>query len=459
MMDRARRLQVTDDLLRRLGAAVRATQLYASAHPLVARNLEALTSTLALMHVYDADVTIGIIENEVVVGDLAQPKAAEAIGDMVRRLRTARVERISLERGIGADETAALVRWLARADRSRPGAPDGASDLPSLPHVRLGHIQTDERVEGAIADTATIRRLYDEAVSVAGMVWESARADTLPDPAMARSMIDGLAQAVVQNRSALLALTALKDYHTYTFTHMVNVSILTMAQGRGLGIDGPLLRELGLAALMHDIGKVRTPAELLDKTDRLTAEEFAIMKRHVVDGAEILRRTPDLPALAPVVAFEHHLRLDGSGYPEGVSRPSINLATMLCSIADVYDAMRSQRSYQQAFPTDRILAVMKRSDGLQFDQNLVRRFMQLLGIYPPGNLVRLNNGALAVVIRVHAPDPYRPRVRIVIDERGRKLETPYDWSLWEVGEHEPGPRMIQAPVDPAPYGIDPLTYL
>ena len=130
-------------------------------------------------------------------------------------------------------------------------------------------------------------------------------------------MVDTLAQAVAQNRTALIALTALKNYDNYTFTHMVNVSILTMAQARALGIDGPLLREFGLAGLMHDIGKVRTPAEILNKPAKLTDDEFAIMKRHVVDGAEILRRTPEIPPIAPVVAFEHHLRRDGTGYPDG----------------------------------------------------------------------------------------------------------------------------------------------
>ena len=176
-----------------------------------------------------------------------------------------------------------------------------------------------------------------------------------------------------------MALTAMRNYDNYTFTHMVNVSILTMAQARALGIEGRLLREFGLSALMHDIGKVRTPKEILNKPDKLTDDEFVIMRRHVVDGAEILRRTPEMPILAPVVAFEHHLRLDGTGYPFGVKRRrSLNLGTMLCSIADVYDAMRSQRAYQQAFPTDRILAVLKRNDGTQFDQHLVRRFVQLL---------------------------------------------------------------------------------
>jgi putative nucleotidyltransferase with HDIG domain len=240
---------------------------------------------------------------------------------------------------------------------------------------------------------------------------------------------------------------------------MVNVSILTMSQARALGMEGDALRELGLAALMHDIGKVRTPTEILNKPEKLTDDEFAIMRMHVVDGAEILRRTPEMPAIAPVIAFEHHLRLDGTGYPFKVSRGGLNLGTMLCSIADVYDAMRSQRAYQQAFPSDRILQVMKRNDGMQFDQHLVRRFTQLLGIYPPGNLVRLDSGALAVVLAVHAPDPYKPRVKVISGPTGDRLDTPFDVSLWEVPEDAHGPKSVTASLDPSEHGIDPLTYL
>ena len=137
----------------------------------------------------------------------------------------------------------------------------------------------------------------------------------MPDVPAALQAVEGLADAVTQNRTALVALTAMRNYDNYTFTHMVNVSILTMGQARALGIEGRLLREFGLSALMHDIGKVRTPKEILNKPDKLTDEEFVIMRRHTVDGAEILRRTPEMPILAPVVAFEHHLRLDGTGYP------------------------------------------------------------------------------------------------------------------------------------------------
>ena len=238
---------------------------------------------------------------------------------------------------------------------------------------------------------------------------------------------------------------------------MVNVSILTMGQARALGIEGKLLREFGLSALMHDIGKVRTPKEILNKPEKLTDNEFAVMRQHTVDGAEILRRTPEMPMLAPVVAFEHHLRLDGTGYPRGVNRAALNLGTMLCSIADVYDAMRSQRAYQEAYPTDRILAVLQRNDGCQFDQHLVRRFVQLLGIYPPGNFVKLSTGEIAVVLQVHAPDPYRPRVRVLYDAAGAPLAVPQDRNLFDTfGE---GKQSVIAPLDPADYGVDALALI
>ena len=275
---------------------------------------------------------------------------------------------------------------------------------------------------------------------------------------MARKTVEGLSESVAQNRTALVALTTMKSYDNYTFTHMVNVSILAMAQAHALGLDGPQLREVGLSALMHDIGKVRIPTEILQKTDRLTEDEFTIMKRHVVDGAEILRQTPEMPIMAPSVAFEHHLRLDGSGYPD-VKRTSLNLATMLTSIADVYDAMRSQRSYQQAFPTDRILAVMKRNDGTQFDQHLVRRFVQLIGIYPPGTLVRLSSSEIAVVLQVHAPDPHRPRVQILRDPEGHPIASQPTRHLWETADGDDDDIHITGPLDPADYGIDPLEYL
>ncbi len=463
MSDAARQLRQADEFVRRLTAAVRANQLYAPSHPLAGRALHALAESANQMLVDDANLAVGFIENEIVVGEIPLVHAGEAFSELLRRVRQVGIERMVFDRGVSIDELALLIETLAHPEKAgvtAPGQiPDPLAVLGTLTRIRVGRLTLDERVEASAADVATIRRLYTDGVSIAGALWEMTQKEGMPDPNQAKQLVDSLAQAVAQNRTALMALTALKDYDNYTFTHMVNVSILVMAQARSLGIDGALLREFGLAALMHDIGKVRTPLDILTKPDRLTESEFAIMRMHVVDGAEILRRTPEIPALAPVVAFEHHLRIDGSGYPMGVKRASLNLGTMLCSISDVYDAMRSQRAYQGAHATDRILAVLQKSDGLHFDQHLVRRFSQLMGLYPPGNMVRLDTGHVGVVIRTFAPDPRRPRVRVVIDATGARLARPFDVSLWDVDTETSGPKAIVAPVDPKDFGIDPLTYL
>jgi putative nucleotidyltransferase with HDIG domain len=448
-----------DDLVRRFASAVRATQLYSADHPLVTKSLDDWRTAITRIHQQHASISFGIIDGQFVVADTPLPRASAAMPDLIARLMAHRIERISIQRGVTDQEVGHFVQGVA-ALAARPV--DGGVPAISSTHLRVGQITQDERPSGGVSnDMATIRQLYAKAIAAAEGVWESAAAEGTPDVAAALQTIDGLTDAVTQNRTALVALTAMQNYDNYTFTHMVNVSILTMGQARALGIDGRLLREFGLSALMHDIGKVRTPKEILNKPEKLTDDEFTIMRRHVVDGAEILRRTPEMPVLAPVVAFEHHLRLDGSGYPFGVQRTGLNLCTMLCSIADVYDAMRSQRVYQAALPTDRILAVLKRGDGREFDRHLIRRFVQLLGVYPAGTLVKLRSGEVAVVTRVHAPDPHRPRVRLLFDVDGTAIDAVVERNLWlEQEADDEGPRGgIAAPLDAAQFGIDPLSFV
>jgi HD-GYP domain-containing protein (c-di-GMP phosphodiesterase class II) len=238
---------------------------------------------------------------------------------------------------------------------------------------------------------------------------------------------------------------------------MVNVAILTLAQARALDIEGTRLRELGIAALLHDIGKIRTPREILTSTVPLTDREFAIIKQHPVDGASLLRCTPGMPAIVPIVALEHHLRLDGAGYPERSSRPSLNLGTMLCAIADVYDAMRSSRSYQRSHPPDRIIGVLRKNDGRQFDQRLVDRFVRLMGIYPPGTMVQLTSGEVGVVQQTNDGDVRQPTVRLLVDRKGVTIPSPHTRTLWRESDDEAA-RLARA-VDPALYRIDLLPHM
>ncbi|HEX6323842.1 MAG TPA: HD-GYP domain-containing protein [Vicinamibacterales bacterium] len=442
-------LNASEELVRRLASGLRAVQLYAPTHPLVARQMTALAAALDTLHQHAPAAVIGLVAGQVVVGDRPLPRLAGQMGELIERLTKAGIERIAISRGVQAGE---LETFIAALGRSIAGK-DTALTLNS-PHIRIGRLASDDDAPApAGGERATMHRLYGDAVSQAENVWESALTEGRPDVRAAAATIDNLAEAVTENRTALVALAAMKKYDNYTFTHMVNVSILTMAQARALGIEGRLLREFGLAALMHDIGKVKTPKDILNKPSKLDDREFQIMKRHTIDGAALLRQTPEMPALSPVVAFEHHLRLDGQGYPDGVHRDTLNLATMLCSIADVYDAMRSQRDYQEAFPTDRILAVLARNDGLQFDQHLVRRFVQLMGIYPPGTVVALGDGRIAAVTAIHAPAPERPAVRVIVNADGTPAEPGPDIELW----HESAAALtIASVIDPADIGLDPL---
>jgi putative nucleotidyltransferase with HDIG domain len=463
----SRRVQLADEMLRRFASALRGAQLYAPTHPLVTRNVGALLETLTLLNASLPAITIGLVGDEIIMGDLPLPKTGSAMAGVMRKLRSQGVERITFGRGVTMDETLDLVRLFA-GDPPKTG--DEAERVVEVlqwfqlhadrfPHVSIGGLRIEKRLEVTAADMTTVRQVYGGAVAGAETLWKGAEAENSVDPAKAREVIGNLAQMIAQNRTALVALTALRNYDNYTFTHMVNVAILAMAQARTLGVDGPLLRELGLAALMHDIGKVRTPEEILKKPEKLTDEEFAIMRRHPIDGAAILRRTADIPPLAPAVAFEHHLRLDGTGYPVGVSRTPLNLGTQLATIADVYDAMRSQRRYQQAFPSERIMAVLEAEDHARFDRHLVRRFVQLLGIYPPGNLVKLNTGDIAVVLAAHAPDPFRPRVRVLLDPDGTRYDPAPAVNLWEASGAEGRASSVVAPVDAAAYDIDPLSFM
>jgi HD-GYP domain-containing protein (c-di-GMP phosphodiesterase class II) len=455
MMDE-RHLAALDEVLRRFSAAMKAVHLYSPDHPLVERATIQLADVFDRLLAEQTEVVIGIVDGHLVVD--GQPVlGTPGVGEVLDRFGAVGIDRLTIRRGVTAPELGDFVRRLPPA-----AAHKYTGDTPGIDpteHISPSRLRVQRRTETAPHDVHAVRRAYADAVARVEQMWAQTVSEGKADPAVASEIVDGLAELVGQNRRAMVALTALNQYDNYTFTHMVNVGILTMAQARCLGIEGAALRHFGMAGLMHDIGKIKVPPEIITKPAKLTDAEFAIMKRHPMDGAEILRRQVEMPPLVAVVAFEHHLRIDGTGYPDGVRRDSLNLATQLCAIADIYDAMRSQRAYQQAFPTERILVVLQQNDGTRFDQRLVRRFTQLMGIYPPGNLVKLDTGAIAVVLRVHAPDPAKPAVRVIIGPDGNRLTTPYDIALWQHDSPAGPPPRIVTPVSPADVAIDPLPYL
>jgi putative nucleotidyltransferase with HDIG domain len=451
-MDQAK----AEELVRRIATAVRGSDLYSPNHPLVQRGIDNLVTSAQAALQPAQSIVVGFIDDEIIVDGTRLPRGTATLIGFARDLREREIEKITLTRGLTRDEVRTFVAILGDRQNRMP-LPDQLL-ARGVRHITLGKVVVED-VSDDQAGIAAARRVYDTAVQTAETLWESAKAGEQPDPGTARKIIDGLARLVTQDRTSLMALTALKKYDNYTFTHMVNVAALAMAQARSLNLEGALLREFGFAALMHDIGKVNTPLEVLNKPDKLTKEEFDIMKRHVVDGAHILRRTPEMPALAPVVAFEHHLKQDLSGYPENIGSRKLNLCTMIVSIADVFDALRSNRPYRQGLATVRIRSIMGEQGNPAFNQVLLKRFVNLMGLFPIGTLVRLNTDELAVVTAEHPTDPFRPQVKIVMDASGAEIEEPLLANTWDRDDRGEHPYAVVEAVDPESVSVDPLKFL
>ena len=445
-----------EDLIRRLGATVRAAELYAPTHPLVQRNALGLQGSLEPLLEVSPAVIVGFLEDDLVVNDTRMARGSANMAGLLRDMRDRKVEKITFGRGLETTDIRALMDELAdRTARTAVGDRLTARGIRRIVVSKVAAEDTDDQEVGLVA----AQQKYSQAVTSAEAIWAATKAGDQPNPAEARGIIDSLSRMVYQDRTSLLALTTLKRHDNYTFTHMVNVAALSMAMARSLDLEGPMLREFGFAALMHDIGKVYTPPEILDKPGKLTDEEFTIMKRHVVDGAHVLRRTPETPALAPVVAFEHHLRQDLSGYPENVGARTLNLCTMVVSVCDVFDALRSNRAYRAGLATDRIKHIMGQQDSMAFNKTLLRRFVNMMGLFPIGTLVRLNTEELAVVTQTHPEDPFRPQVKLLTDGKGEKLETPLLTNTWDRDSRGGFARAVVEAVDGPQVGIDPLAYL
>lgn len=220
---------------------------------------------------------------------------------------------------------------------------------------------------------------------------------------------------VLANPSVLLELTAIRgilDEQEYLFAHSVRVAALSVLLGLHSGLDPRELTVLGMGAILHDVGKVRIPQSILTKQGPLTDDERALIRLHPIHGFEILRRHRELDRRAVHVAYQHHERWDGSGYPRGLKGEEIHRFARLAAVADVFDALTSPRPYRPAWPVHRALALIEEEAGRSFDPAVVRTFLARVAPYPVGTLVRLNTGEEAVVVRLNAIAPARPVVRI-----------------------------------------------
>lgn len=243
------------------------------------------------------------------------------------------------------------------------------------------------------------------------------------------SLVRNFIRELKQNANVLNLLTDIYIYDDYVYSHSVNVTMYALALGMELKLSDNDLETLGIGALLHDVGKVSISPDILDKPGKLTVEEFEEIKKHAEYGFELLRKVPTLSLLVAHCAYQHHERLDGSGYPRGLKGSHIHLFGKILAIADVYDAVTSHRVYRKAMLPHEGLEILYAGAGTLFDKQMVESFRKAVAVYPVGLGVVLSDGRKGVVSRQNQEMSDRPHVTILEHLNGEKLQTPYEIDL------------------------------
>ncbi len=304
------------------------------------------------------------------------------------------------------------------------------------------------------------KRTYAQSVAVTREVINSVRMGQVTSIKKIKRVVQSIVDQILNEETSMLGLTTIRDYDEYTFTHSVNVCIFSVALGRRLGLSKLQLYDLGLAALFHDLGKSRVPLDVLNKKDGLTEDDWRWLASHPWLGVLALfhmRGQQDLPYRAMIVAFEHHMKIDLTGYPRAVRPREQSIFSRIVAVADGFDAATTRRAYQ-AVPHSpaAVLAGMRENPRRGFDPVVVKGFINLLGIFPVGTLVVLDTFELAIV---HASSPRpdalsRPIVRIVSDDRGNILYPGHLVDLSETTQAGAFKRTIIKTDAPERYGIN-----
>lgn len=292
-------------------------------------------------------------------------------------------------------------------------------------------------------------KVYSEATELVSNLLNDVKLGKAIDVTPVEGLADEINNSVLNNPNALLCLSQIREKDKYLLEHSVNVGILMGIFSRHLGYKPNEVHQLVTGALLHDIGKVRVPNEILHKPGKLTEEEWEEMRRHVNYGVDVLKKSKGISKIALSICAQHHERLDGGGYPLGLANEKISAYGRLASIVDIYDAVTAKRVYHDGMPPADAMRLLLKLSLDQLDSKLVYQFIRCMSVYPVGSLVELTNGRLGVVREVNQEDSTRPRVKIIFNARHNHHESPKEIDL---SKADPDLKIVSA-VSPDIYGI------
>ncbi len=423
-------------LVRALAGLAKSQGLYPSGHATVRRAEESVMTTLREALRQRAPLLLGNSDGYLVVGDVAFLGAPAQAMDMTRLLEQKEVEGVIVEPEVEVEEVRRFVAWLRD-----PDAEPWAGQSLNLTRLSPGGKGWDR--------AARVHKIAVEALEKAYQELEEGR---IPDPRTAQECVREFSVILAENPELVKGLVLIKDYDRYTFHHSVNVSLLSLLLGRQLGLTEEGMECLGISGLFHDIGKTRTPQDLVRKPGRLTSAEWSMMWLHPTYGREILAEMEGLPGGTAEVVYEHHMRHDGGGYPPRDPDYVLTALSPVVTVADVYDAMTTHRSYSSPLPLPEAVAAMERLKGSHFLPQALDAFLEVMGRVPVGSVIRLRSGEVGVVTQLTDRGEVRG-ARVVASGDGRRLRPD------EVVVRAIGPGDVAHWVNPLIHGIDPVEFV
>ncbi len=449
-------------------AALRALKLYPVENTAVQRSLDELQNSAAHLLERDPELELRLAGDFLFVNGTRLRLELDnfaAFSGLLTTFRTFDIGVFRVFRDVERREWQALLSILLSLSSEAKVEDRYTALVERLGQAGCPHLDVEpatETADGLASEEAreVAKRTYSHGVAVTKEVVNSIRLGRTSGVKRIKRAVQMIVDQVLTNETSIMGLTALRDYDEYTFTHSVNVCIFAVALGRKIGLTKLQLYDLGMTALLHDVGKSRIPIEVLNKSRDLTEDEWRLIQAHPWRGAMTLfslRGYAEIPYHAILVAHEHHMKTDLGGYPRSIRPRSLGVFTRIVAVADGYDAATTRRAYQtEPIEPDQVLREMWTNPKRGFDPTIVKALINLLGVYPVGTCVILDTLEVAIVSQPNADQQLlnRPRVRIAMDGRGGTLPPPgLSADLTERGPDGSYARSIVKVTNPERYGL------
>ncbi len=280
---------------------------------------------------------------------------------------------------------------------------------------RMGYTSAyiyDGLIDDVTVDEVIAEETRQQAVQCIREIMDNVHRGKTMKVSLAKKAVSDIINDLISNREMMLNLSDIRSYDDYTFNHSVNVTVISLMIGISMHYTQNRLQDLGLGVILHDIGKLKIPPEIINKPDKLTAHEYEMVQNHTWHGYEALRNSPEIKITSAHVALQHHEHFDGSGYPRRLKGKGILEFARVSAIADVYDALSNDRCYRKKLPAYKVYEFLLENAGKQFDSSILDRFIQKIALYPQGTKVKLSDGRSGLVLKQNNMNPSRPMVRL-----------------------------------------------